>query len=183
MSVQDITPGQIGNPSCHVCGAIMTRAGKGPWLCVSCGATTAPSAIGEFITDQIHRGPVSQADGFAGEHAKSCVAVVFSCRVCAAPKKETNHWYIVSIADRFATKKILVSEWNVAMADLIAHGDRDFTPVCGEGCTYKILSRWFTTRSFEKPSVRSESSNNDEDTIIPDTVSVPDPLNLHNQEK
>jgi len=29
-------------PSCHVCGAIMTKVGK-DWKCLSCGADTAPA--------------------------------------------------------------------------------------------------------------------------------------------
>lgn len=169
MSVMEIRPGQREAPSCHVCGAIMTRAPRTtielpPWVCASCGASTEPS-VARFINDQISRDPVSQPDGYAGEPPKPCVAIVYSCRVCGAQKKETNHWYIVSIASHFSTKKLLVSEWNVPMADLIAHGDPNFVPACGESCAHKLLSRWFTARSFDEPNAGV------------------DPRNAHNQEK
>src|ERR1041384_3733921 len=50
--------GQWGNPSCHVCGAVMTPQGHlsgvlfvlDEWMCLSCGATTTPAAEGESVT-------------------------------------------------------------------------------------------------------------------------------------
>ena len=75
------------------------------------------------------------------------------CNGCGAVKRETNHWYLLFIRNAGDVQFVAVSEWSEG--DL---GEADAC-ACGEKCSHMLLSRWFETRTFDAPALRSAPVN------------------------
>jgi hypothetical protein len=69
------------------------------------------------------------------EREEAVRKIVAICDVCGAQKKETNHWWRVSLRDG-----AFVFEKAERVSDLAGATD-----VCGESCAVKLLQRFMQT--------------------------------------
>ena len=77
-----------------------------------------------------------------------------TCKICGEQKRETNHWWLLSVAEKAlpsdglgkipTVKQLVITEWNIIMAHF--NGQH---PVCGHGCAQKGVERFMTTGSIE----------------------------------
>jgi hypothetical protein len=74
------------------------------------------------------------------------------CDGCGAAKRETNHWFLLFIRSAEKIQYVAISEWSQPDAE------EANAFACGEACSHKLVSRWFETRTFDPPALRSVSA-------------------------
>ncbi len=67
------------------------------------------------------------------------------CSFCDVEKRETNHWYLLFAKKAGDVAFVAISEWSEEDASQAG------AAACGQSCAQKGISRWFETRTFEKP--------------------------------
>ena len=80
----------------------------------------------------------------------------FTCDICGAQKRETNHWWLLTTATLLVNsdgmpapkevRELRISQWcdELAINDQAKHA-------CGQGCAQKLLERWMATGSLDAP--------------------------------
>ena len=59
------------------------------------------------------------------------IEIAVKCAVCGTKKKQSNHWFMMEVAD---------GELRVRHFDLTTARALGFKPICGEGCLAKEIS-------------------------------------------
>ena len=79
----------------------------------------------------------------------------FTCGICGARKGESNHWYVLFLANIAGRGQLLeIYDWSPVWTRTA--GTSYCAVACGEACVHQLVGHWLETRTFAAPKVRSE---------------------------
>jgi len=66
----------------------------------------------------------------------------FKCNVCGIEKKETNHWFVITVSSSHGPM-LIIETWCTEALD---RTNSDVRHICGEACVNKTVSEWLSRK-------------------------------------